>query len=51
MNYIIEVLNLCYKLFQYRLSFPPFSFTIWQALLGMSILAIFFAVIIKLIRD
>lgn len=51
MSNLIYVLNFCYKLFQYRLSFPPFSFTIWQALVGLVILGIVISVIVDFFKN
>ncbi len=40
MNNIISVMNYSYQLLQLRLSFAPFSFTVWQFMLAILILGI-----------
>lgn len=40
MDNLRQILSTCIDFYNVRLYFPPFSFTIWQALLGIVFLGI-----------
>ncbi len=43
--------NLCIKIFNYRLNFGTYSFTVMQAHVGLALIAIFFGAIRKFFDD